>query len=250
MEIIVFGAHPDDEHGMSGTICRLTSSSHNVRYVCTTDNLKNGHERREEMKKSADVLGIRSLHWLGEPDGALAVTPDVVSNFNTLVDSLPKSDVVFVMWPVDVHPDHRRTADLVMTRYFQRGVNVPMFAYALNSSGRAFDYIRPQTTAFFPTHYCDVGGVVEVMKKADSFHVTQDAPAMWKGVETMLRGRGKEMSGIMSLRDSKPVQFAEAFVYMTRHGEPPDWIKEYFVRAIWNCSAGIPYEVRPESVGL
>lgn len=254
MEIHVFGAHPDDEHGMSGTIYRFSQAGHTVRYICTTDSPTNGEQRRNEMQCSAKVLGIKHLHWLGEPDGALYVTPETTAKFNALLDALPKPDVVFVMWAVDVHPDHRRTADLVLTRNFQRGVNTPMFAYALNSSGRAYSFIRPQTTAFFPTHYSDVTAVVGMMKVADSWHVSQDAPAMWNGVEANLRGRAKELQKIRYQNKKfelfrRTPEFVEAFVYMTRFGDLPEWLNN-FLEEPNRVTLGIPFPVTAESVGL
>lgn len=261
MEVLVVGAHTDDEHGMSGLIHLLARDGHTIRLVITTDTEGKVGERHNEMRAAAEILGIESVHYLGEPDGKLCITPEVQAKFNELCDSLPKPDVVFVMHPVDVHPDHRRTAELVMSRCYQRGVNTPLFFYALNSSGRAFDYIRPQSIAFFPTHYCDVSSVVETMKEADSKHITQDAPAMWKGVEANLRGRGNEMTkllnngkGFFSRKQKVEVKFAEGFVFAERlysggYAQTPAWLEEFLVEKKHD-SAGIPFEVTPKSIGV
>lgn len=251
--VLVVGAHTDDEHGMSGLIRLMANDGHQIHLIITTDGISNAEARKAEMARAASILGIKSVSYLGEPDGKLYVVPEVITKFNALLDTLPKPDVVFVMHAYDFHPDHRRTADLVVSsKLNDRGTNTPTFSYALNSSGRAHKFVRVQSYAFHPTHYCVVDSVIEVMRDADSSHVTQDAPEMWKGVLANLTGRASELAhhlnenkGIFARREH--VEYAEAFIYVTRLGKSPQWMDKYFVQMPMKTAA-IPFEVTPESI--
>lgn len=79
--IVVVFAHPDDEaFGPSGTIA-LFAKDHDVYLLCATrgeagqdfGNHKNlAKAREEELRKSAKILGVKSVHFLGFVDGTLS----------------------------------------------------------------------------------------------------------------------------------------------------------------------------------
>ncbi|MEK9143193.1 MAG: PIG-L deacetylase family protein [Patescibacteria group bacterium] len=74
-------AHPDDEaFGPSGTLA-LLSKKHNIHIVCVTDGASDvrfhpmGEQlaaiRSKELQQSAEIIGAKSVHFLGYKDGSL-----------------------------------------------------------------------------------------------------------------------------------------------------------------------------------
>ncbi len=122
LNIIVFGAHPDDcDEKMGGTAALFAEMGHHVKFVALT-NGDAGHFgkgggalakiRRKEAEESAKRLGIDAYVLLDNHDAELLPTLDIrvkvireIRNWN--------ADVVITHRPVDYHPDHRYTGVLV-----------------------------------------------------------------------------------------------------------------------------------------
>jgi LmbE family N-acetylglucosaminyl deacetylase len=74
-------AHPDDlEHGAASAVARWTSQGKDVSYVLATSGEagiagmppeKTGPLREEEQRRSAAVVGVNHVEFLGHPDGAV-----------------------------------------------------------------------------------------------------------------------------------------------------------------------------------
>lgn len=80
--VLVVTAHPDDEaFGPSGLIAKI-SDRYDVHLVCVTDGAsdsrfhamgsKLGRLRKEELKKSARILGVKKVYFLNYQDGSLS----------------------------------------------------------------------------------------------------------------------------------------------------------------------------------
>ena len=121
MNIIVFGAHPDDcEIKAGGTAIKFVESGHRVKFVSVT-NGDAGHQsmgggalakiRRAEAAKAAKILGIES-EVLDNHDAELLPTLEVREQ---LIRQIRKwnADIVITHRPNDYHPDHRYTGVLV-----------------------------------------------------------------------------------------------------------------------------------------
>lgn len=122
LNIIVFGAHPDDcDNKIGGTAALFAEMGHHVKFVSVT-NGDAGHFdkgggalakiRRAEANLAAKRLGIDAYTVLDNHDAELFPTLDVrhqiireIRNWN--------ADVVITHRPVDYHPDHRYTGVLV-----------------------------------------------------------------------------------------------------------------------------------------
>lgn len=122
LNIIVFGAHPDDcDNKIGGTAALFAEMGHHVKFVSVT-NGDAGHFdkgggalakiRRSEANLAAKRLGIDAYTVLDNHDAELFPTLDVrhqiireIRNWN--------ADVVITHRPVDYHPDHRYTGILV-----------------------------------------------------------------------------------------------------------------------------------------
>lgn len=122
LNIIVFGAHPDDcDNKIGGTAALFAEMGHNVKFVSVTNGDAGHFEkgggalakiRRAEADAAAIRLGIKAYTVLDNHDGELFPTLDVrhqiireIRNWN--------ADVVLTHRPVDYHPDHRYTGVLV-----------------------------------------------------------------------------------------------------------------------------------------
>jgi LmbE family N-acetylglucosaminyl deacetylase len=121
LNIIVFGAHPDDcDNKIGGTAALFAEMGHQVKFVSVTNGDAGHFEkgggalakiRRAEAIEAGKRLGIQYT-VLDNHDGELLPTLNVrhqiikeIRNWN--------ADVVITHRPVDYHPDHRYTGVLV-----------------------------------------------------------------------------------------------------------------------------------------
>ncbi|MFV8270401.1 PIG-L deacetylase family protein [Flavobacterium sp. GT2N3] len=122
LNIIVFGAHPDDcDNKIGGTAVLFAEMGHNVKFVSVTNGDAGHFEkgggalakiRRAEAIEAGKRLGIKEYTVLDNHDGELFPSLDIrhqiireIRNWN--------ADVVITHRPVDYHPDHRYTGVLV-----------------------------------------------------------------------------------------------------------------------------------------
>lgn len=241
MNILVVTAHTDDlENGMGGTIMRLYEEGHSITSVIMT--LPHQFDQKQvRMKESCASHALFDTEpiFIDQPDGKLEVTASLRNRMKEIYTSVAP-DVVFTLWPVDVHPDHRAAANLAMGPALERGVNTELFFFEVCSSGRASEAFRPQTLGFFPTHYVDTTDVQEQKKKLMFFQASQDPEGMWTGMRNVHRNRGRECS----------CAYAEAFVRATRVGESPDEFDGLFVPTEYILPRGIGVDFEPSSIGL
>ena len=130
--IMLIMAHPDDaEMGCGGTIAKWRKEGHEVRYVVCTNGDKGTKDRElsphrlaeireDEQRKSAKVLGVKSVTFLRHRDGELEVNLAFRSELALLIRQYkPHIIVTHDPWrPYLLHPDHRAvgftTADAVV----------------------------------------------------------------------------------------------------------------------------------------
>ena len=131
LNIIVFGAHPDDcELDAGGVAAKWAALGHRVKFVSVT-NGDIGHyamaggplarRRTEEVQKAAKILGIET-QVLDIHDGELMPTLENRKIFIRLIREW-NADVVLGPRTNDYHPDHRYTAVLLQDAAFM--VTVP-----------------------------------------------------------------------------------------------------------------------------
>ncbi len=118
MNVIVFGAHPDDcEIQVGGTAALLARKGHKVKFVSVT-NGDAGHQdmgggelariRKAEAAAADKILGVTSV-VLDNHDGELLPTLEVRKQLIREI-RMWDADVVITHRPNDYHPDHRNTA--------------------------------------------------------------------------------------------------------------------------------------------
>ncbi len=121
INVIVFGAHPDDPDGDAGTAIKFAKMGHNVMFVALT-NGDAGHQsmgggalakiRRAEAEEAGKRYGIKKYITLDNHDGELLPTLEVRLQVIRLIREWD-ADIVIGPRPNDYHPDHRYTGVLL-----------------------------------------------------------------------------------------------------------------------------------------
>ncbi|MCL2394811.1 MAG: PIG-L family deacetylase [Acidimicrobiaceae bacterium] len=169
-------AHPDDlEYGAASAIAHWTSRGKEVSYVLVTsgeagidglDPEEAGPLREEEERRSAAVVGVSHVEFLGHPDGAveagLALRRGLAAAFRRL-----KPEVVITMnfeltWGdegVVNHADHRATG-LAVLDACRDAANRWLF----RDEGDPWQHIKYVYVAgaTSPTHFVDVSDTLDV----------------------------------------------------------------------------------------
>jgi LmbE family N-acetylglucosaminyl deacetylase len=121
LNVIVFGAHPDDCDIKAGGVAALFSQmGHKVKFVSLTNGNKGHHtmkpdelaaRRKREMQEAGRILGV-VYENLDNPDGELMST---IENRKAVIKLICdwKADIAISCRPYDYHPDHRNTAIIV-----------------------------------------------------------------------------------------------------------------------------------------
>ena len=137
---LVFAPHADDEtFGMGGSLLKAKKYGIETHLVVLTDGAFGGERedlvkvREEEVNRAAQLLGIKSLHCLSEPDRGLDHNESLVGKITDTIRSLAPA-AVFFPGPFEIHPDHRATAFLVWSALQQlreNGVSPEAIAYEI-----------------------------------------------------------------------------------------------------------------------
>jgi len=133
LNIIVFGAHPDDaEYRGAGVAMKWAKAGNHVKFVAAT-NGDIGHwqmaggplaqRRKKEVLEVARRLGV-TTEVLDIHDGEILPTIENRRTFTRLIREW-NADIVISNRPNDYHPDHRYTAILVQDSAYM--VTVPFF---------------------------------------------------------------------------------------------------------------------------
>ncbi len=205
LKVVFVGAHTDDWTVCGGTLARYTALGHEVLIISFTpgnsvsmadvahmplDDL--AAARRDQATKGAEMIGARIM-FLQEKDLMMRVDPTSYQEFNKLL--MPeKPDVVFTMWLLEFHPDHRAAGNLAYNAWLQSGMKFGLYFCETPGGGEM------ETQQFIPTHYVDVGPVKDLRR--ESFLANAMIKNAWPKSELWAQFRGMEIG----------CQSAEAFV--------------------------------------
>lgn len=130
LNIICFGAHPDDcEIFAGGTAVLWSQQGHRVLFVSMTNGDIGHHEihgaelakrRRAESERAAGLGGYQ-CRILDHHDGELMPTLDTRKEVIRIIREW-KADLVLTHRPNDYHPDHRYTSQLVQDTAYMTAV--------------------------------------------------------------------------------------------------------------------------------
>jgi len=205
LKVVFVGAHVDDWIDCAGTIARYTNSGHTAlllsftpgdsRSMADMNKLpvdKIAAIRRDDALAGAKILRAE-LRFLDQHNQNMQVNPEVYDRFNKLL-AAEKPDVVFGMWPLEFHPDHRAVANISYNAWLQSGLEFQYFFCETAGGGE----MQPQQ--FIPNRYIDVESVME--QKRASHEANRYIRKGVPDAELWARFRGMEYG----------CQFAEAFV--------------------------------------
>jgi len=186
--VLVITPHPDDaEFGAAGTVARWAAEGRPVYYVVCTNGDKGSNDpamtseqlaviRRQEQLAAAAVLGVKEVHFLGYPDGALEDTPEFRGRLVYYIRKYRPFTVVTAdpyrryLW----HRDHRITGRAVLDAVF------PYARDHLSYPEHIAQGLRPHKVkevylwaAEEPNHYVDISDVFELKLKAALCHRSQ-----------------------------------------------------------------------------
>lgn len=163
MNVLVIGAHPDDEVlGVGGTMARHVKQGDRVTALILTEavgypDLK---ERRNETERVHKLLGVHSVH-LRFPTTRLDTVPirDVVKAIGDVIERI-QPEIVYTHFGGDVNQDHRVIfeATLVALRFNRKIKRLYCFE-ALSSTE-----FGPQN--FKPNHFVDISKTLSVKLRA------------------------------------------------------------------------------------
>jgi LmbE family N-acetylglucosaminyl deacetylase len=129
---LVVAAHPDDiDYGSAGTVALLVSEGWDVAYCMVTDGDAGGFDplvprseipriRRAEQTAAAKELGVTELHWLGHPDGRVAVSLELRRDIARVIRIVRPERVICPnperIWTsvYASHPDHMAAGEAAL----------------------------------------------------------------------------------------------------------------------------------------
>ena len=159
MNVIAFGAHPDDvDLYAGGLVAGLARRGADVLLVDLTagelGTRGTPETRAQEAAEAARILGVRRT-CLHLPDGRLVGTDNAQNRAVVEAMRSHPSQLVLAPWETDLHPDHKQACELVRrARFFARLANYPADG-ATHRPGPVLYY--EQKVPFEPDVVVDIG---------------------------------------------------------------------------------------------
>ncbi|MHA7275047.1 PIG-L deacetylase family protein [Arthrobacter sp. Hz1] len=191
--VLCFAAHPDDiDFGAAGTVAQWTAAGVRVDYCIMTDGDAGGFDpvqrdtmvelRRSEQRSAARHVGVGDVHYLGERDGFLAVSADLVKRVVEVIRRA-RPDVVMSLHPErnwdriqKSHPDHLACGEAVTRAVYPAAEN-PFAFPELEAAGLASHKVAWLWLYAGPTHlenhFVDMTDTVDDKLRALHFHSSQ-----------------------------------------------------------------------------
>ena len=254
LNIIAFGAHPDDcDIRSGGTAAKWAALGHRVRFVAVTSG-DAGHQtegggalaarRREEARESGRRLGVDYIvldNHDGELIPSLKPREEIIRQIR-----LWKADLVLAPRPNDYHPDHRYTGVLVQDAAYMVVVpNVAPDTPALRKNP-VFMYFQDgfqRPNPFTPDVAVSIDDTIDKKIEALDAHVSQMyewLPWVAGNLDRVPKGAGDRKEWLKKQRGNQPnaavraslvkwygqekgnaVRYAEAFE-ICEYGTRPD----------------------------
>ncbi len=217
---LVIFAHPDDaEYMCGGTVALWASEGTEVHYCVCTDGSAGSNEpgvtreeimvvREREQRAAADVLGVKSVTFLGFPDGELEVNGVTRRAVARLVRQI-RPEVIVAPDPSRLwsgtgyinHWDHKQAGTLALCAVMPDSPTRLQFPELLQEGLEPFEVPNLWLSAEQPDTYVDITETIDVKLAALAEHASQhaEASAPW------VRDRGRQLG------EEGGVEYAEAF---------------------------------------
>ena len=182
--ILVFGAHPDDEIRMAGTMAKLAAAGVQVYVAIMTDGSEGFPNpawreqivamRAAEMEECDRVLSITKRFRLGYPDMGLVHGKQVFRDCIRAVRGA-RPDAVFTHGPAGINPDHVATHEITVPAVWQAGQPVAADLGEPWPAGQLYYYKEVSTSVrtVGPSVTFDVTGYDHYVLLANATQVSQ-----------------------------------------------------------------------------
>ncbi len=223
--VLVVTAHPDDvDFGAGGTIAGWTEQGIEVHYCILTNGDQGGFDdtprdqmgplRQREQRAAADVLGVKTVEFLGHPDGHLVPTVKLRGEVVRAIRRVQPQRMVISSpdrnWSMvgASHPDHMAAGEIAMQAVYPDARNQFAFPELLEEGYEpwAVDEVwvmwHPQAN-----HFVDVTDAFPRKLAALKSHVSQTSHQ--EDLEGNLRRRLSATAQRAGLEDGR---LAEAFM--------------------------------------
>jgi LmbE family N-acetylglucosaminyl deacetylase len=221
---LVVVSHPDDAEFLAApTIAKLTSAGVRVDYVVTTDGAKGTEDpevtpeelattRMAEQRAAADILGVREIVHLGNPDGYLTPSLDLRRDITREIRRF-RPDLVITQNPqrrLDHnpyigHPDHLATGEATLASVYPAARDHLNFPELWRDEHLEPWKVRQVLLSGVeePNLWIDVGDTFEVGLRSILAHVSQVDP---DDVSERMRERAR------TLGEPQGIGMAQAFL--------------------------------------
>ncbi|GJM15324.1 MAG: hypothetical protein DHS20C13_06510 [Thermodesulfobacteriota bacterium] len=165
-KVLVLAPHADDESfSCGGSLVRHIENGDSVKVVVLTDGSKADFtgkyhkedyvlKREEEAKRACEILGISEIEFWKNPDRNLQSDISNISRLYDLINEY-KPTLIYVPSPLEFHPDHRATADIVW-RAIQKIQHDCMVAFSeINTTIRVNSLVDISSTVDTKRKACD-----------------------------------------------------------------------------------------------
>lgn len=206
LKVVFVGAHVDDWVFCVGTLARYAREGHEVLCFSFTPGDSQGIAdalhmpldklaalRTQDGMRGVKLIGAR-LKVLDQHNQKMVVDPETYIEFDkTLAAENP--DVVFGMWPLQYHPDHRAAGNLAFNAWLQSGMKFQFYFCETFPGG------EESSQQFAPNRWVDVESVYDLSRQAVMAN-SLEGKNLWADYEMCTQFRGREYG----------CQYAEAFV--------------------------------------
>lgn len=217
---LVLVAHPDDAEFMcGGTVAAWVRNGCEVHYLVCTDGSAGSNEpgarreavapiREREQRAAAEVLGVKSVTFLGEVDGLLEVTPATRKKVTREVRRL-RPEVLIAPDPARLwsgqgyinHWDHKQAGLLALTVVMPDAPTRVMFQELEEEGIEPYEIPNLWLSSNEPDTYVDITKTIDIKVQALAQHVSEEGEAAAPWVRERARQVGEEAG----------IEYAEAF---------------------------------------
>jgi LmbE family N-acetylglucosaminyl deacetylase len=189
---LVIFAHPDDAEFMcGGTLAAWTREGTAVHYCVVTDGSAGSNEpgvtreelrpiREREQRAAAEVIGVKSLAFLGYVDGELEVNLDTRRAVTRVVRSV-RPEVIVAPDPSRLwigrsyinHWDHKQAGTLALCAVMPDAPSRPQFPELLDEGLEPFEVPNLWLSTEEPDTYVDITETIDVKIRSLLAHASQ-----------------------------------------------------------------------------
>lgn len=175
VDIIAFGAHPDDvEIGTGGLLAKEAAAGYSIGIVDLTQGemSTNGtvEERAAESEKAGKILGIKWRKNLQLPDRNIEINQETLSKVVTVLRQSKPELILIPHWE-DRHPDHVACSNLITEAHFNAGLRKFLPELEAYRPAKVFYYFINSTA--IPSFVVDVSEYYEQKKQSIFAHESQ-----------------------------------------------------------------------------